>query len=163
MRETPLLSSAQSVSLIEVEGNIDSVQSTFLQRQLHRAIESGSELIIFELHSPGGSLEEVRDLSLAIARLEEHGVRTAAWAPEMATGEAALGIVYQTDANAEKGVKVIGTFPEDSYPPIIYPVAQTAGSKDAETPKFLKCLQTAKARELFEGQGFTVLAPVASN
>lgn len=81
----------------------------------------------------------------------------------VATGEAALGIVYQTDANAEKGVKVIGTFPEDSHPPIIYPVAQTAGSKDAETPKFLKCLQTAKAKELFEGQGFTVLAPVASN
>ena len=81
----------------------------------------------------------------------------------VATGEAALGIVYQTDANAEKGVKVIGTFPEDSHPPIIYPVAQTVGSKDAKTPKFLKCLQTAKAKELFEGQGFTVLAPVASN
>lgn len=76
----------------------------------------------------------------------------------VATGEAALGIVYQTDANAEKGVKVIGTFPEDSHPPIIYPVAQTAGSKDAETPKFLACLKSAKATELFEGQGFTVLA-----
>jgi len=81
----------------------------------------------------------------------------------VSTGEAPLGIVYQTDANADKGVKVIGTFPEDSHPPIIYPVAQTAGSKDASTPAFLKCLQSAKAKELFEAQGFTVLAPVASN
>ena len=41
----------------------------------------------------------------------------------VATGEAALGIVYETDANAEPGVKVVGTFPEDRHPPIVYPVA----------------------------------------
>ncbi len=77
----------------------------------------------------------------------------------VATGEAAAGIVYATDAAAEPGVKVIGTFPEDSHKPIVYPVAQTADSKDAETPAFLKCLQSAKAAEIFKGQGFTVLAP----
>ncbi|RUY62341.1 molybdate ABC transporter substrate-binding protein [Mesorhizobium sp. M7A.F.Ca.CA.001.13.1.1] len=77
----------------------------------------------------------------------------------VSTGEAALGIVYATDAHAEKGVKVIGTFPEDSHPPIIYPVAQTADSKDKDTPAFLKCLQSAKAAALFKDQGFTVLAP----
>jgi molybdate transport system substrate-binding protein len=81
----------------------------------------------------------------------------------VSTGEAPLGIVYMTHAAADSEVKVVGTFPEDSHPPIIYPVAQTAGSKDAETPAFLKCLQSAKAKELFEAQGFTVLAPVASN
>jgi molybdate transport system substrate-binding protein len=77
----------------------------------------------------------------------------------VATGEAAAGIVYATDAVAEPGVKVIGTFPEDSHPPIVYPVAQTAASRDAETPAFLKCLQSAKAADIFKGQGFTVLAP----
>ena len=77
----------------------------------------------------------------------------------VATGEAAAGIVYATDAVAEPGVKVIGAFPEDSHKPIVYPVAQTADSKDAETPAFLKCLQSAKAAEIFKGQGFTVLAP----
>jgi molybdate transport system substrate-binding protein len=77
----------------------------------------------------------------------------------VSTGEAALGIVYATDAKAEPGVKVVGTFPEDSHPPIIYPVAQTAESKDDDTPAFLKCLQSAKAKALFEEQGFTVLAP----
>ncbi|MER8902675.1 molybdate ABC transporter substrate-binding protein [Mesorhizobium sp. M0772] len=77
----------------------------------------------------------------------------------VSTGEAALGIVYATDAHADKGVKVVGTFPEDSHPPIIYPVAQTTDSKDKDTPAFLKCLQSAKAVELFRDQGFTVLTP----
>ena len=74
----------------------------------------------------------------------------------VSTGEAALGIVYETDAHAEPGVKVIGTFPEDSHPPIVYPVAPTAASKNADAPAFLKFLQSAKAKELFEAQGFTV-------
>lgn len=81
----------------------------------------------------------------------------------VATGEAALGIVYATDAHAEKGVKVIGTFPEDSHPPIVYPAAITAESKNADADAFLKYIQSAKARELFEAQGFTFLAPAASN
>lgn len=75
----------------------------------------------------------------------------------VSTGEAPVGIVYQTDAAADKKVKIVGTFPEGSHPPIIYPVAQTAESKDAETPAFLKCLQSDKAKALFEEQGFTVL------
>jgi molybdate transport system substrate-binding protein len=76
----------------------------------------------------------------------------------VSTGEAPLGIVYATDANADKTVKVVGTFPEDSHPPVIYPIAQTADSKDKDTPAFLKCLQSAKAAKLFKAQGFTVLA-----
>ncbi|CAN7657776.1 molybdate ABC transporter substrate-binding protein [Mesorhizobium amorphae] len=77
----------------------------------------------------------------------------------VSTGEAPLGIVYATDAHADKGVKVVGTFPEDSHPPIVYPVAQTADSKDKDTPAFLRCLESAKAAELFKAQGFTILAP----
>jgi molybdate transport system substrate-binding protein len=81
----------------------------------------------------------------------------------VSTGEAALGIVYQTDANAEPGVKVIGTFPEDSHPPIVYPIALTAASKNADAEEFVKFLQSARAKELFEVQGFTYLAPAATN
>jgi len=44
----------------------------------------------------------------------------------VARGEAVLGIVYSTDAKVEPGVKVVGTFPADSHPPIIYPVAATS-------------------------------------
>ncbi len=75
----------------------------------------------------------------------------------VSTGEAPLGIVYKTDAAADKKVKIVGTFPADSHAPIIYPVAQTAESKDDDTPAFLKCLQSDKAKALFEEQGFTVL------
>ncbi|MFN6986479.1 MAG: molybdate ABC transporter substrate-binding protein, partial [Rhizobium oryzihabitans] len=44
-------------------------------------------------------------------------------------GEAPYGIVYQTDAAADPGVKIVGTFPEDSHPPIIYPVAILSEAK----------------------------------
>jgi molybdate transport system substrate-binding protein len=81
----------------------------------------------------------------------------------VATGEAPLGIVYKTDADAEPEVKVVDVFPAGSHPAIVYPVAQTAQSEDDDTPAFLKCLQSAKAKALFEGQGFTLLVPPASN
>ena len=49
----------------------------------------------------------------------------------VSTGEAPLGIVYATDAAAEPGVKVVGVFPEDSHPPIVYPVGLTAESNES--------------------------------
>lgn len=76
----------------------------------------------------------------------------------VASGEAAAGIVYATDAVAEPGVKVIGTFPADSHKPIVYPFAKTASSKDAETDAWLKCAESDTAKPLYEAQGFTVLA-----
>ena len=76
----------------------------------------------------------------------------------VSSGEAPLGIVYKTDAAADKNVKVIGTFPDDTHPPIVYPVALVAESENGGATKFLSCLQTSKAKVLFEEQGFTVLA-----
>lgn len=73
----------------------------------------------------------------------------------VATGEAALGIVYQTDAKAEPGVKVIGTFPEDTHPPIVYPAAQLAASTAGKATAFLECLRSDAAKALFAEQGFT--------
>jgi hypothetical protein len=43
-------------------------------------------------------------------------------------GEAPAGIVYQTDAAADKGVTIIGSFPEDTHPPITYPIALTTNA-----------------------------------
>ena len=40
-------------------------------------------------------------------------------------GEAPLGIVYATDALASPGVRVVGTFPAESHPPVTYPFAVT--------------------------------------
>ncbi|KQT52079.1 molybdenum ABC transporter substrate-binding protein [Aureimonas sp. Leaf454] len=72
--------------------------------------------------------------------------------------EAPLGIVYKTDATADPSVEVVGTFPEDSHKPIVYPAALTADSTHPDAGAFLEFLKTDTARGLFEAQGFTVLA-----
>src|SRR5262245_47273915 len=73
-------------------------------------------------------------------------------------GETPAGIVYQTDAVAEPNVKIIGTFPEDIHPPIIYPVALTASATSPDAAAFLAYIKSAKAKPLFEAQGFNVLS-----
>jgi molybdate transport system substrate-binding protein len=74
----------------------------------------------------------------------------------VARGEAALGIVYSTDAKVEPGVKIVGTFPADSHPAIIYPVAATATAK-TEAGDYLAFLRSAAARTILEKYGFTYL------
>ncbi len=70
--------------------------------------------------------------------------------------EAVLGIVYETDARVDPGVKIVGTFPEGSHPPIIYPVAATVTAKP-ETASYLDFLRSSPAKSIFEKYGFTVL------
>ncbi len=72
-------------------------------------------------------------------------------------GEAPYGIVYQTDAAADQGVKIVGTFPQDSHDPIIYPVAILSESKSPAAAAYLEFLKSAKAAPFFEKQGFTIL------
>jgi molybdate transport system substrate-binding protein len=76
----------------------------------------------------------------------------------VARGEAPLGIVYRTDAAAEPSVKIIGTFPENSHPPIVYPAAALASSQNAKAEDFLRYLAGTEARAVFEKNGFIVLA-----
>lgn len=75
----------------------------------------------------------------------------------VSTGEAPFGIVYATDAVADQRVSVIGTFPTDSHPPIIYPAAAIADSTNPLTASFLTFLRSPAARSAFEQQGFVVL------
>ncbi len=72
-------------------------------------------------------------------------------------GEAPYGIVYQTDAAADKNVAIAGTFPEDSHPPIIYPVAILSESTSADAAAYLEFLKSDKAATFFTEQGFTIL------
>ena len=69
--------------------------------------------------------------------------------------EAPLGIVYATDAAADKGVRIVAAFPEDSHPPIVYPAAATAQSANPDAVAFLDFLKSDRARKFFERQGFT--------
>lgn len=69
-------------------------------------------------------------------------------------GEAPFGIVYSTDALADKGVKIVDTFPPDSYPPIVYPAAVLASGKSAVARPLLDYLRSAPARAVWEKYGF---------
>lgn len=74
----------------------------------------------------------------------------------VARGETPLGIVYASDAKAEPGVRVVATFPEDSHPPIVYPVAALRGARAAQAARFLQWLASPAADALFTKRGFTV-------
>lgn len=69
-------------------------------------------------------------------------------------GEAPYGIVYATDALASKGVRVVGTFPAASHPPITYPIAllKTASNRDAEP--FRRFLISRDGKAIFVRHGF---------
>ncbi len=54
-------------------------------------------------------------------------------------------------------MKVIGTFPADSHPPIVYPVALTTAAKSGAAA-YLEFLQSPVSRSSFEKRGFTFLA-----
>ena len=74
----------------------------------------------------------------------------------VARGETPLGIVYASDAKAEPGVRVVATFPEDSHPPIVYPVAALRGARAAQAPRFVQWLASPDADALFTKRGFAV-------
>jgi molybdate transport system substrate-binding protein len=74
----------------------------------------------------------------------------------VAKGEAKYGIVYKTDANAEKAVRVVDTFPANTHEPIVYPFAVTAVSANPDAAAFLAYLSTPAAVKIFEAEGFTV-------
>lgn len=75
----------------------------------------------------------------------------------VATGEAPYGIVYATDAVAEDNVTVVGTFPAETHPPIVYPAAALAESDSALNQAFLDFLRSPETRTAFERQGFMVV------
>jgi len=74
-------------------------------------------------------------------------------------GEAPLGVVYQTDAASDPGVRIVGTLPENTHPPIIYPAALTKDSTNPDASAFLGYIRSPAARAAFERQGFTILEP----
>jgi len=81
-------------------------------------------------------------------------VRTALAFVERA--ECSLGIVYKTDAQLSKKVKVIATFPANSHAPIEYPGALTKNA-GGEAKTFWAFLQSDDAKAVFTRYGFTPL------
>ena len=71
----------------------------------------------------------------------------------VARGEAPLGIVYQTDALSEKRVRIVDVFPEDSHPPVTYPIALTTRASP-EAQRFLDFVLSDAAKPVFRKYGF---------
>jgi molybdate transport system substrate-binding protein len=72
-------------------------------------------------------------------------------------GEAPLGIVYETDARIDPGVRIAGIFPEDSHKPIRYPVAVVKASRNSDDAKFVDFLESPAAGRIFAHYGFAIL------
>ncbi len=74
----------------------------------------------------------------------------------VARGEAPLGIVYETDAAAEPAVRIVGTFPAASHPPIVYPAAVVKGAKPGAVA-FYRFLGGGEAMAIFRRYRFRPL------
>jgi molybdate transport system substrate-binding protein len=111
-------------------------------------------------HVPAGiygkqALEKLgvwKDVEAKVARAKD--VRAALALVER--GEAPLGVVYATDAAITKKVKVAGVFPENSHPPIVYPVALVKGKTTPTAKSYLEFLKSPAAKTVFEKYGFSV-------
>ncbi|WP_342078372.1 molybdate ABC transporter substrate-binding protein [Yoonia sp. SS1-5] len=71
----------------------------------------------------------------------------------VARGETPLGVVYQTDAGVTDAVRIVARFPTDSYPPIRYVGAVTAGA-DPQASAFLDFLTGAAGQATLQEAGF---------
>ena len=69
-------------------------------------------------------------------------------------GETPFGIVYKTDAIADKSVRIVAEFPANSHPAIVYPAAIITASKNTAAAEFLKYLSTPAAQAIFAKYGF---------
>ena len=85
------------------------------------------------------------------------GLSTNPLVPAIVIGLAPLlaaGVVYRTDALADPGVAILGTFPADSHSPIVYPLALAAASTHPGAAAFADFLMSPQARAIFTRDGF---------
>lgn len=69
-------------------------------------------------------------------------------------GDAALGVVYASDAAADPRVRTVGPFPEDSHAPIAYEIARVARSKHPEAAAFRAFLLSGEGQAILAAHGF---------
>lgn len=69
-------------------------------------------------------------------------------------GEAPFGIVYRTDALADKGVRIVDAFPAGTHPPIVYPLVVLKAAKGNAPRDFAAWLAAPEARATWVRHGF---------
>lgn len=69
-------------------------------------------------------------------------------------GEAAAGIVYQSDVAIGEAIGLTALFPLESHPAIVYPIAVSAGRKSPAVERFYRFLRSPDAWAVFLKHGF---------
>lgn len=90
LREPPDDEGLKKVRLIRVTGVINTLQESFLVRQIDRAADAGATLLVFEIDSPGGELLASINLAQTVADLDARKIRTVAYVPRQALSGAAI-------------------------------------------------------------------------
>jgi len=72
----------------------------------------------------------------------------------VARAETPFGIVYRTDALAERRVRIVGEFSRTLHPEIVYPAAVVATSRSKLASDYLRYLRSHAARAVWQRHGF---------
>ena len=71
------------------------------------------------------------------------------------SGNADAGLVYATDAQISKQVRVVAVAPESTHAPIVYPLAEVAGTRNEQDVRnFVTYLSGSAAKAIFVKHGF---------
>lgn len=92
-------------------------------------------------HEVEGSVVRAENVRAALAFVER--------------GEARAGVVYATDAALARNVKIVGEFPENSHPPITYPMALVGKTPSDEARAFYNFMRSTAATDITASFGFS--------
>lgn len=125
---------------------------------LDAALDGGRLAIGDPAHVPAGIYAEAALRSLGVWRsIAGKTARTADVRAALALvdrGEAAAGIVYRSDVEIARHVRVAAVFPQDSHPLIVYPLAVVAGRGAPPVEHFYRYLLGPEAHAIFRDHGF---------
>ena len=145
--ELVLIAPAASAARVEIARGVD----------LSRALGDGRLALADPRAVPAGRYARAALETLGAWASVEHRLAPAADVRGalalVARGEAPLGIVYRTDALAEPRVRVVGTFPAASHPPIVYGLVELAGAGPA-AHAFADFAASPPARAIWARHGF---------
>jgi len=139
----------------------DSVISMLIERDLKGWLHQVREqrlAIADPAHAPAGDYAKAALASLRLWKslsgrtVRAQNVRAALLLVERQ--EAALGIIYQTDARASNAVRILATFPENSHPPILYWLAIVRNKDNSATRRFYDFLKSPAGVKNFQHFGF---------
>ncbi|MET1163344.1 MAG: molybdate ABC transporter substrate-binding protein, partial [Pseudoxanthomonas sp.] len=149
------------VLVAPASGNVAPVELKSGVDLLPRLGENGRIALGLTASVPAGKYAKASFVSLGVWSAleprvaEAENVRAALML--VARGEAPLGVVYGSDAQAESKVRVVAVFPEKTHAPIVYPVARIAASRNPRAAAFVRWLATPAASDIFRARGFKVL------